>query len=69
MMYQQNTQGKQPTNEFFGTRTQVKQGIMPSALLLYLGSCPFCQLFSCSDRKRFEIVALGSGSANGDRNV
>ena len=52
MMYQQNTQGKQPTNEFFGTRTQVKQGIMPSALLLYLGSCPFIQLFSCSDRKR-----------------
>jgi hypothetical protein len=69
MMYQQNTQGKQPTNEFFGTRTQLEQRIMPSALSFYLGSCPFIQLFSCPDRKRFEIVALGSGSANGDRNV
>ena len=33
-MYQQNTVGKQSSNEFVSTGTQHKQGIMPLALLV-----------------------------------
>ena len=54
--------------------TRLKTGlslvqIMPLALSILYSSCPICQLFSCPDRKRFEIVDLGYGSLNGRKNV
>lgn len=69
MMYQQNTVEKQSTNEFFGICTTQELEFMPLALQFLYSSCPICQMFSCPDDQMFEIVALGSGSANGGKNV
>ena len=69
MVYQENTHGKQSTNEFFGMCTTQELEFMPLALQFLYSSCPICQMFSYPDRQMFEIVALGSRSANGGQNV
>ena len=37
---------------------------IPLALQFLCNSCPICRLFLCPDRQMFEIVEIGSGSAN-----
>lgn len=50
-------------------RTKNEPSSISLALSILYSSCPICQLFSCPDRKRFEIVETGSGSLNGRKNV
>ena len=63
MLYQKTQKQTTDLGGFLNGREQERYS-MPLALQFLYSSCPICQLFSCPDRQMFEIVEIGSGSAN-----